>query len=180
MTDSTRSTEILLLLELHVVCLVFERCVRDCTLLGGRVNEARNAHSVDKMTTDYECHSPLSGTHPHSVLSPSSAGGPFNDLFDNTPLPSFLRSFVPQFLTASSLLSLTVTTTAEDGDGSPNFWAQLPQIAGRRTDARADGTRTEEDFSFRPRSPTDRPNDGPTLPTPTLPSPSSPWPPRYL
>ena len=43
------------------------------------------------MTTDYECHSPLSGTHPHSVLSPSSAGGPFNDLFDNTPLPSFAR-----------------------------------------------------------------------------------------
>ena len=68
-----------------------ERRVRDCTLLGGRVNEARNAHSVDKMTTDYECHSPLSGTHPHSVLSPSSAGGPFNDLFDNTPLPSFAR-----------------------------------------------------------------------------------------
>ena len=66
-----------------------ERRVRDCTLLGGRVNEARNAHSVDKMTTDYECHSPL--THPHSVLSPSSAGGPFNDLFDNTPLPSFAR-----------------------------------------------------------------------------------------
>ena len=171
-------------MPLNACCLFVEQkklkgVYRDCTLLGGRVNEARNAHSVDKMTTDDECHSPLTLTR--SFLRPLLA---VLLMISSTTL-----LFLPSFARLSSNFSLHHRWFPSQSQrrrrmvtAPPTFGPNCLRLPGDgRTRGRTGrGRRKISLFAPAPR-PTDRTTDRPTLPTPTLPSPSSsPWPPRYL